>query len=530
MTGMLKQLLFGKREKSNVVAKQKPPARAVDIYDDIRRGSPHAKKPGLPANEHFSDPMSPETAKDFSFDSGSIFLGVTDGLIETITDQYGRTYPAVTGGGQMIGTKDDRHVLTIAGTRAGKGRAAIIPNLLTYPGSVLATDPKGELATLTAAHRAEKLGHKVFVLDPFRTVSGAAEKYTDCCFNPLSVLSTKNPTLIEDAGLIADALVIRPDTVKDPHWDESALALIEGLILHVASSPDEHLDLVNVHERLTRRFDETLEEMKANPWANFSIQAVAENFDAKPDKESDSILSNARRHLHFLSYESIQNVLRGDSIDLGELKTQPVTIYLCLPAMRMGTCARWLRLFVNLTLAAMEKEKERPQHPVLMCLDEFAVLGHMKTIEDAAGQIAGLDCKLWPILQDLGQLKSLYKDRWETFLGNAGTLQFFGNSDLTTLEWISKRLGKTPTLKAQGARASMDRKAGDVDFENSKGEEAHDLLTPSEISRLFGREDPKLRQLILVPSRCAMILQRAYFDRYDYFKDMIPSQNEKQSD
>ena len=81
--------------------------------------------------------------------------------------------------------------------------------------------------------------------------------------------------------------------------------------------------------------------------------------------------------------------------------------------------------------------------PVLFVLDEFASLGHMRQIEDAAGQIAGYGVKLWPILQDLGQLKSLYKDRWETFMGNAGVLQFFGNNDLTTLEWISKRLGTT---------------------------------------------------------------------------------------
>jgi type IV secretion system protein VirD4 len=55
-----------------------------------------------------------------------------------------------------------------------------------------------------------------------------------------------------------------------------------------------------------------------------------------------------------------------------------MTIYLSLPAMRMGTCSRLLRLFVNMTLAAMEAEQVKPRYPVLMCLDEFAVLGPMK--------------------------------------------------------------------------------------------------------------------------------------------------------
>ena len=78
---------------------------------------------------------------------------------------------------------------------------------------------------------------------------------------------------------------------------------------------------------------------------------------------------------------------------------------------------------------------------MLFCLDEFAALGHMEPIEKAAGQIAGFGVKLWPVIQDLTQLQRDYKKAWETFMGNAGLLTFFGNTDLTTLEHISKRLG-----------------------------------------------------------------------------------------
>ena len=78
---------------------------------------------------------------------------------------------------------------------------------------------------------------------------------------------------------------------------------------------------------------------------------------------------------------------------------------------------------------------------MLFCLDEFAALGHMESIEKAAGQIAGFGVKLWPVIQDLTQLQRDYKEAWETFMGNAGLLTFFGNTDLTTLDHISKRLG-----------------------------------------------------------------------------------------
>ena len=98
----------------------------------------------------------------------------------------------------------------------------------------------------------------------------------------------------------------------------------------------------------------------------------------------------------------------------------------------------------------------KAQHRVLFCLDEFAVLGHMQPIERAAGQIAGFGVKLWPVIQDLTQLQRDYQKAWETFMGNAGLLTFFGNTDLTTLEHISKRLGKPKS----SARSRTKRKAG----------------------------------------------------------------------
>ena len=68
-------------------------------------------------------------------------------------------------GSQLVGIKDDRHILTVAGSRSGKS-VGLISNLLFYPGSILATDPKGELAEITAKKRAA-MGQKIYVLDPF---------------------------------------------------------------------------------------------------------------------------------------------------------------------------------------------------------------------------------------------------------------------------------------------------------------------------------------------------------------------------
>lgn len=94
--------------------------------------------------------------------------------------------------GRLIGLADDRHMITVAGSRAGKGVSVIIPNLIFYPGSVLAIDPKGELASITARRRARDLKQKVFVLDPFERTADWVKPYR-ASFNPMATLTPDNP-------------------------------------------------------------------------------------------------------------------------------------------------------------------------------------------------------------------------------------------------------------------------------------------------------------------------------------------------
>jgi type IV secretion system protein VirD4 len=231
------------------------------------------------------------------------------------------------------------------------------------------------------------------------------------------------------------------------------------------------------------------------------------------------VLSTARRHLRALAFPEIAASLSTEGLDLADLKTSAMTVYLCLPGRHIGPCGRWLRLFVNLALQAMERTPGAPAAgcPVLFVLDEFASLGHMRQIEDAAGQIAGYGVKLWPFLQDLGQLKALYKDRWETFMGNAGVLQFFGNNDLTTLEWVSKRLGTTTIEQLSSTTTTPGaRQAGATGA--SYAPHRTPVLEPEEIALVFGRADPLLRQLIIRAGFAPMILQRAFYDKHEAFR------------
>lgn len=126
--------------------------------------------------------------------------------------------------------------------------------------------------------------------------------------------------------------------------------------------------------------------------------------------------------------------------------------------MNMGTHARWLRVILNLALVAFERTRVKIDIPVLMVLDEFPVLGNMKSIETAAGLMAGFGVKLWLVVQDIGQLSRLYKDSWETFIGNAGVMTFYSNLDKRTLDYLSDKLGQTAVLVEQSNDTTLSQR------------------------------------------------------------------------
>ena len=224
----------------------------ANIFSGLTRGVPSlgAREMAPPASS-FEDPDRITAAASLRYAPDKMFLGLVDATIEREAGSGER----LAQGGFEVGVADDRHAITIAGNRAGKGRAAIIPNMLRYAGSVLAIDPKGELALKTAKVRAEKLGQQVCVLDPFGTTGNALSDYRKS-FNPLALM--RPASAVEDAVLMTDALVVTGGS--DPHWDESARSFIEGVILEVATAERfaEYRDLVTVRDLIAQ--GETIED------------------------------------------------------------------------------------------------------------------------------------------------------------------------------------------------------------------------------------------------------------------------------
>lgn len=469
---------------------------------DLLRGV--AGKTGGVVNSSWLDPAELETPKWSYRDSAS---KAVSGVLLGYRNDRG------------VGSIDDRHVLTVVGTRGGKGVSLIIPNLLTYDGSVIAIDPKGELAAITARTRRKK-GQKVVVLDPFDTAKIGATG----CFNPLDMLDVTSPTVIDDAGLIADALIIGSE--REPHFTDTARILLKNSILFTLTLPKEDRTLVTVYRLLSgadKRILDIAERSEGRVKGSAALFALlsncrghfddvvagaGENFSQMADRELSGVLSTARTQLEFLGSTSMARVLQSGDFALSDLKTSRATLYLCLPAMNMGTHARWLRVILNLALVAFERARVKTDIPVLMVLDEFPVLGNMKAIETAAGLMAGFGVKLWIIVQDMGQLSRLYKESWETFIGNAGVMTFYSNVDKKTLDYLSDKLGQTAVLVEQSNDTTLSqRHAGGT----GRREElrVQRLAAPNELEKLLNRDSRRV--LVIAAGQSPVILKRMLY-------------------
>jgi type IV secretion system protein VirD4 len=261
-----------------------------------------------------------------------------------------------------------------------------------------------------------------------------------------------------------------------------------------------------------KRFDTLLHDMQADERCFGVIQRTGNSMLGKTENERSGVKSTCIEQTDWLDSPALARCLAKSDFELADLKRKPMTLYLCLPAGRMATHNRLWRIIINLALEAMEREPAKPPHPVLFLLDEFAVLEHLSSIEKAAGQIAGFGVKLWPILQDLTQLK-IYKERWETFLGNAALIQAFGNNDLTTLEHLSKRLGKSTIMQASTAEISVSQSAGGFSGESTQLHTV-ELMTSDEIARHFSRQSGA--QLLLWPGADPIAI-----DRVRYYEDLF---------
>lgn len=410
----------------------------------------------------------------------------------------------------------DRHMLTIAPNRSGKGTTAIIPNLLTYEGSVVVIDPKGENAMITAEQR-EQLAQEVHIVDPW-SITGLKGS----CFNPLDWLVPGDVEIGDNAMILVDAIIMAL-AANDKFWDEEAKALLVGVVIHVAVDPafEGRRHLGQVRDLLLLEGDELKKLFKAMLQSPHPmVRSTGARCLQKEKKLLANVLASVQAQTHFLDSPHIRESLSRSDFSFEDLKTSPMSVYLVLPSDRLNSHGRWLRLLIQQALTVNARNiEQKPEKSVLFLLDEMPALGKLSMVEQAFGLMAGYGMQIWGICQDASQLKRIYGDGWETFVSNAGMIQYFGSRDNMTAEYFSKLCGVTTVWNFSTAIARALGITSGKETSHSETKTQTDTATgtqrklayPDELMRL-GKD----KQLILMENMNPIIAQkRPWFDDPD---------------
>lgn len=349
--------------------------------------------------------------------------------------------------------RKDGHLVTFAPTGAGKGVRVIIPNLLHYDGPVITIDPKGENFAVTARYRSEKLGQRIFLLDPFEHVPARVLEMLDvtrATLNPLDLLTAKGelgPQLQMMASILStESVLSRGD---GEFWNQSARMLISGALgAAVAAANAEgkvpsfqrfmsYLTNNDVVFNLSKTLDDFGTNMDKLAYRN------VHNFLQRPDKERSGVLSTALSYLTPFISDEVTRYLDTSSITPSVfLNDDNYTIYIVIPPAKLQSHSILLQLWISTMLNAIMERGEKPLKRTLFLLDECSQLGRLHALAKAVTLLRGYGLQVWMFFQDLAQLETNYGSEATTIVNNCGVFQAFGLSRNFAAEPIAKSIGK----------------------------------------------------------------------------------------
>ncbi len=247
------------------------------------------------------------------------------------------------------------HSAIIAPPGSGKSTGLVIPHLLSCRDSCVVVDIKSELARVTARAR-RAMGHRVVFLDPFKCHTRQPDT-----FNPLQHIDPNEPDAIDSCRDLAEALVVRTGSEKDPFWNDSAEKWIESMAAMVVAYSDETGSLPMVKDFIcnAEKREKALEVMKQSDAWQGILSQKGHDLSNHKDKELASVLTSASRHLRFLDTPSVSESTKASSFNPAELTSGRMTIYLIIPPEHMRAQAALLRMWIGSLLRAVVKGGQR---------------------------------------------------------------------------------------------------------------------------------------------------------------------------
>jgi type IV secretion system protein VirD4 len=408
------------------------------------------------------------------------------------------------------------HVLCFAPTRSGKGVGLVVPSLLTWPGSAIVHDIKGENWTLTAGYRARH--GRVLLFDPTNAKSAA--------YNPLLEVR-RGEWEVRDVQNIADILVDPEGSLeKRNHWEKTSHALLVGAILHVLyAEADKTLAGVAAFLSDPRRpIESTLAAMMKTAHLGEAgphpvIASAARELLNKSDNERSGVLSTAMSFLGLYRDPIIAEVTRRCDWRIADMVggKHPTTLYLVVPPSDINRTKPLIRLILNQVGRRLTEDLQAKgnRHRLLLMLDEFPALGRLDFFESALAFMAGYGLKAFLIAQSLNQIEKAYGPN-NSILDNCHVRVSFATNDERTAKRVSDALGTATEMKAMKNYAGHRLSPWLGHLMVSRSETARQLLTPGEIMQL-----PPSDEIVMVAGIPPIRAKKARYYEDRRFQDRI---------
>lgn len=408
------------------------------------------------------------------------------------------------------------HALIVAPTGRGKTTGFVIPNLLTYQGSAVVLDVKGENFEATARHRAAQ-GDKVFRFAPTDWKDGRSHRY-----NPLlriSALDNVDRQQMELQLLASLFLQADNDRVQGLLDGGIDLFVAAGLLAFERKRPTlgEIYRITasggDKQKEYRRRADEVV-----NPAAKLIFMRMAStNNDTLTSYLSLLMTSGLKQW----SNPAIDRATATSDFDFRDIRKMPFSVYLVVEPLMVKPLAPLIRLFFSDLLASLqdhEPGKDEPW-PVMIMLDEFNRLGKMPIVLDSIETLRSYRANLAIVTQTIPALDEIYGENARRALqGNAGIKLYLTPSDEKTIEELSKAVGKT-TKRVVTRSRSVGRNPFAGRSMSERTEET--ALLPEDEARRMDLDDIVLVVDAQMPVRAKRI--KYYEDRF--FKQIFDKQS-----
>jgi type IV secretion system protein VirD4 len=356
-------------------------------------------------------------------------------------------------------------------------------------------DPKSENHLKTAAHRKKRFGQRIVVFDPFGLTGQQS-----ACFNPLDFIDPNRLDFQARCKDMANMLIHRSGQEREPYWENAAEDIIACFIAYICVEEKDRryrtLDTVRQLVASPEKYKQVLTRMAQLEGYGGFIQRMGQKLCWHQERELASVMAVLDVNTGWMDAPAIRQHLSGiTNFDPQWLRSKPgCTVYLVLPADFLVPMASLMRLWIGCTMRRLMASGIGEHSNVLFIVDEAAHLGRMRAMEDAITLLRGFGIRMWLIFQHTGQLREVYGDKAPTILGNIGTQQYFGTTDPSQAEELSKRIGDTTILVQQTSESvsrstptgGLGTESGNISRDRSctLNPEGRRVLNPDEILRL----------------------------------------------